>query len=108
MNLDEFIEDVKKVAGLYSLKVEVLARTKNAVKVRIPVTENTYIQLYYNRESGTKNYVLIGWNRRLFGRDCVGGEWTSIRSKIPTNTILGRMVARKFQFRSSSKRFLNG
>ncbi len=75
MNLDEFIEEVKKVAGLYSLKVDVLARTKNAVKVRIPVTENTYIQLYYNRESGTRNYVLIGWSRRLFGRDCVGGGW---------------------------------
>ena len=66
---------MENVAKLYSLKVETLARTKNAVKIRIPVTENVYIQLYYNQESNTRNYVLIGWNRRLFGRDCVGGSW---------------------------------
>ena len=75
MNLDEFIEEVKNAADLYSLKIEILARTKNAVKIKVPITENIYIQLYYNQESGTKNHVLISWNRRLFGRDCVGGEW---------------------------------
>ncbi len=75
MNVDDFIEEVKTVANSYSLKVEILAKTKNAVKIRIPITENIYIQLYYNQKSKTKNYVLVGWNRRLFGRDCVGGEW---------------------------------
>ena len=48
---------------------------KNAVKIRVPITENIYIQLYYNQESKTKNYVLVEWNRRLFGRDSVGGKW---------------------------------
>ncbi|WP_456328362.1 hypothetical protein [Archaeoglobus sp.] len=75
MSIDEFIEEVKNVANTYSLKVEILARTKNAIKIRVPITENIYIQLYYNQESKTRNYVLIGWNRRLFGRDCIGGEW---------------------------------
>ena len=73
--MDEFIKEVNEVAKLYTLKVEILARTKNAVKIRVPITENIYIQLYYNKESGTKNFVLIGWNKRLFGRDCVGGAW---------------------------------
>jgi len=74
MNIDDFIREVEAAASLYSLKVEILARTENAVKVRVPVTENTYIQLHYNQASETRNYVLVGWNRRLFGRDCVGGE----------------------------------
>jgi len=75
MTIKDFIKEVETVAKLYSLRAEILARTKNAVKVKVPITENIYIQLYYNRETGTKNYVLIGWNRRLFGRDCVGSVW---------------------------------
>ncbi len=75
MNIDDFIREVEAAANFYSLKVEILARTKNAVKVRVLVTENIYIQLYYNQASKTRNYALVGWNRRLFGRDCIGGEW---------------------------------
>ncbi len=75
MNLDDFIEEVKSAANNYSLKVEILARTKNAVKIKVNINENIYIQIYFNMKSGTKNYVLIGWNRRLFGRDCIGGQW---------------------------------
>ncbi len=40
MSIDEFIEEVKNVANTYSLKVEILARTKNAIKIRVPITEN--------------------------------------------------------------------
>lgn len=75
MSIDDFIKEVESATSYYLLKVEILAKTKNAVKIKVPITENIYIQLYYNQKSGTKNYVLIGWNRRLFGRDCVGGEW---------------------------------
>jgi|GEM_PF-3280336 hypothetical protein len=35
MSLNEFVEEVKKVADVYSLKVEILARIKNAVKIRV-------------------------------------------------------------------------
>jgi len=75
MTIKNFIKKVETVAKLYSLRAEILARTKNAVKVKVPITENIYIQLYYNQETGTKNYVLIGWNRRLFGRDCISSVW---------------------------------
>ena len=75
MTIKDFIKEVETVAKLYSLRAEILARTKNAVKVKVPITENIYIQFYYNQETGTKNYVLIGWNRRLFGRDCISSVW---------------------------------
>ena len=75
MTIEEFIKEAENVAKLHSLRVETLAKTKNAVKIKILITENIYIQLYYNQETGTRNYVLICWNRRLFGRDCVGGVW---------------------------------
>jgi len=85
MIIEEFIKEVENVAKLYSLKVEILAKTKNAVKIKVSVTENIYIQLYYNQETGTRNYVLIGWNRRLFGRDCVGGVWHKHPFENPEN-----------------------
>ncbi len=73
--IDEFIKEVEESAKNFSLKIEVVAKTKNAVKIKVQITENIYLQFYYNSLSGTKNYVLIGWNRRLFGRDCIGGRW---------------------------------
>jgi hypothetical protein len=85
MIIEEFIKEVENVAKLYSLKLEILAKTKNAVKIKVSVTENIYIQLYYNQETGTRNYVLIGWNRRLFGRDCVGGVWHKHPFENPEN-----------------------
>jgi len=49
MTIKDFIKEVETVAKLYSLRAEILARTKNAVKVKVPITENIYIQLYYNQ-----------------------------------------------------------
>ena len=54
MNLDEFIEDVKNIADLYSLKIEILARTKNAVKIKVPVTENIYISCITTKKAGLR------------------------------------------------------
>lgn len=75
MNLTEFIELLEKAASKYLIKPRILVKTFNAVKARIEITENIYVQLYFNQISGTSNYVLVGWSRRLFGRDSVGGKW---------------------------------
>jgi len=53
---NDFIKDVRSAANYYSLKIEILAKTKSVVKIKIPITKNVYIQLYYNQKSGTKNY----------------------------------------------------
>jgi len=44
-------------------------------KARIEISENIYVQFYFHQESSTTNYVLVGWENRLYGRDCVGGDW---------------------------------
>lgn len=75
MNLNEFIECVESASAEYSLKVDVLARTKNAVKIRLEISPTIFVQFYLHQKSNTSNYVLVGWNRRLYGRDSVGGEW---------------------------------
>lgn len=75
MMLAEFIEALEKAASKYISRLRILAKTENAVKARIEISENIYVQFYFNQESGTTNYVLVGWENRLYGRDCVGGDW---------------------------------
>lgn len=75
MNLSDFVEALEKAASKYLTRARILAKTDNAIKARIEISENIYIQFYFHQISGTTNYVLIGWDNRLLGRDCVGGNW---------------------------------
>ncbi len=75
MNLVEFIAALEKAASKYIYKLRILAKTDNAVKARIEISANIYVQFYFHQISGTTNYVLVGWDNRLFGRDCIGGSW---------------------------------
>ena len=73
--LRQFLKDVEECVKARGLGYSIVDLTENVVKVRVQITENIFVQVYYNRASGVRNYVLIGWNKRLFGRDCVGGSW---------------------------------
>ncbi len=75
MNLNEFIEYVESEAAEYSLKVNVLARTENAVKIRLEISPTIFVQFYHHQKSDTPNYVLVGWNRPLYEWDSVAGKW---------------------------------
>ena len=98
MTIKDFIKEVETVAKLYSLRAEILARTKNAVKVKVPITENIYIQLYYNRETGTKKTegYLVGIVSVVCGR--------SILLKIQKITISVKMEKERFQFQTSLRK----
>lgn len=75
MSLDGFAAEVEAAAQKYALKMEILAKTKNAIKIRLGISESIAVQCYFNQRSKTTNFVLIGWARRLYGRDSVGGAW---------------------------------
>ncbi|KCZ71393.1 hypothetical protein ANME2D_02121 [Candidatus Methanoperedens nitroreducens] len=75
MRIVDFIDSLESAASKYSLKPRVLIKTENAVKARIEISDSIYIQFYHHQLSGTSNYVLVGWNNRLYGRDCIGGNW---------------------------------
>lgn len=75
MKIADFIDTLESAASKYSLKPQILTKTENAVKARIEISINIYIQFYHHQLSGTSNYVMVGWNNRLYGRDCVGGNW---------------------------------
>jgi len=75
MSVEEFLITLEEAAQRYALDVQILARTHNSVKTRIDINESLAIQCYYNQRSQTTNFVLVGWPRRLYGRDSVGGTW---------------------------------
>ena len=75
MTLEEFIAALETAAKKYALDVQILAETQNSVKARLTINESISVQCYYNQKSATTNYVMIGWSRRLYGRDSVGGTW---------------------------------
>ena len=75
MNLLDFIDALEKAALKYLLKPRILVKTDNAVKARIEISGTVYIQFYFNQASNTSNFVLVGWDKRLYGRDCIGGNW---------------------------------
>lgn len=55
--------------------MDIVAKTKNAIKLKLAISDSITVQCYYNQTSKTTNFVLIGWSRRLYGRDSVGGTW---------------------------------
>ena len=75
MKLVDFIEALEEAASKYMVPLRILVRTDNAVKARVEISENIFVQFYFHQITGTTNYVLVGWERRLYGRDCVGGKW---------------------------------
>ncbi len=75
MNINDFIAALELASSKYMIKPRILIKTENAVKARIEISDNIYVQFYYHQISDTSNYVLVGWNRRLYGRDSVGGKW---------------------------------
>ncbi len=53
MNLNEFIKYVESASADYSLKVNILARTENAVKIRLEISPTIFVQFYHHQKSNT-------------------------------------------------------
>lgn len=75
MNLSDFIEALELAASKYMITPRIMVKTDNAIKARVEISDDIYVQFYYHQITETSNFVLVGWNRRLYGRDSVGGKW---------------------------------
>jgi len=104
MNLNEFIEYVESAAAEYSLKVDVLARTENAVKIRLEITPTIFVQFYHTKSRIHPIMFLLG------GIDgCMEGirseaSGTDIRIRIIGNMIRVRKVRERLHHWSSWKK----
>ncbi len=50
-------------------------RTDYAVKLRLHIDVDCFIQVYHNVQNGLISYTLIMNRTRIYGRDCDGGVW---------------------------------
>ena len=75
MNLSAFIEALELAASKYMITPRIMVKTDNAIKARVEISDNLYVQFYYHQITRTSNFVPVGWNRRLYGRDSIGGKW---------------------------------
>ena len=77
MSIETFVAEVHHIPEQVSWIEQVieLDRTDHAVKLRLVIDDNLFIQAYVHTQSSTTNFVLVNAGQRIFGRDCEGGRW---------------------------------
>ena len=75
--IDDWEREITAAARPFSFVRTVLTTDKNpaALKMRLILGPEFFIQMYVNVVTGTRNFVLILGRQRLYARDCVGGAW---------------------------------
>lgn len=77
MNVDEFEQGVYRTAAEWSFirSVETIDRTDYAIKLRLHVDTECFIQVYANVAKEILSYTVVLNRLRVYGRDNDGGEW---------------------------------
>lgn len=75
--IDDWEQAVITAAGDFSFVQAVQTIDKNpaALKMRLILEPDLFVQIYINVTTGTRNFVLILGRQRIYARDCVGGVW---------------------------------
>ena len=55
--------------------IQTLDKNPAALKVRLLLGPEFFVQIYINVDTDVQNLVLVLGRQRLYGRDCVGGVW---------------------------------
>lgn len=56
-------------------RMEILDEHREAIRLRLYIKEDLFIQGYSNVSTGTTNFVAVMNQRRIFGRDCMKDVW---------------------------------
>ena len=77
MQIEELEKEAKDAVKKFPFlkKMEVIDKHSAAIKFRLTIGDNFYIQVYCNSMTGTTNFVAIVGNQRIFGRDCDREGW---------------------------------
>jgi hypothetical protein len=70
-------KDIERIVSKFFFiqSVQTLLKTIHTIKMRLYVTEECFIQTYYNIQKNRTNYVVILGGKRIYGRDCYKGVW---------------------------------
>lgn len=77
MTIDEFEHQVLSTALEWSFLrlVETVDKTDYAVKLRLHVDTECFVQVYGNVQKGIVSYTLVLNRLRIYGRDNEAGQW---------------------------------
>ncbi len=75
-SVEDWEHEISTLAALFPCvrTVQTLDKNPEALKMRLHLGDNLFVQLYGNLVTGTRNFVLVLGSHRLFGRDCVEGR----------------------------------
>lgn len=77
MNVAEFEREARDALVKFPFlkRMEIVDIHREAIKLRLYAKENLFVQAYFNSATGTKIFVAILSNERIFGRDCDQKGW---------------------------------
>lgn len=77
MNIDEFQPITLATAEEWSFlrSVDTVDKTDYAIKLRLHIDTDCFIQVYANVEKGVFSYALVLNRSRIYGHDNEAGEW---------------------------------
>jgi hypothetical protein len=55
--------------------LQTIDKNPAALKMRLTLGSDLFVQVYVNVITGTRNFALILGRQRIYARDCVGGDW---------------------------------
>jgi len=75
MTLADFIQQVYTVAAASPIcGIPVVRRLMpTSLNLRVPLTIDGFVEVFYNEQTGTTAYALIQGDQRVFGADNTGG-----------------------------------
>lgn len=77
MSVDAFEQDVLRTANEWSFirSIETVDKTDQAIKLRLQVDAECFVQVYANVRKNLFSYTLVLNRSRIYGRDSEGGTW---------------------------------
>jgi hypothetical protein len=69
--------DVQRTAAKWAFvqRVETVDKTDDAIKMRLHVDTDCFVQVYVNTRKQLISYAVVFNRARVLGRDCDGGLW---------------------------------
>lgn len=77
MTVDDFEGEARHAAAEWAFikLAETVDKTDHAIKLRLHIDAECFIQVYANVQKSVYSYTLVLNRARIYGRDSQGGDW---------------------------------
>ena len=77
ISAESFLNRIKQVCAnsVLVVRISTLSESRHQVRLRIFLSDRTFITVYYNDENGKTAFAQIRDNQRIFGADNTHRQW---------------------------------